>query len=299
MLTKETLTQYLLNNFEGFILNSYFEQYLDLVFGPQELNLAEYTEKHHVIPVACYKLKFACKNRQEALKHANKDILNTTITLSYKNHCKAHYLLYFCTDGQLQQLMATPLDKLLKVIKKSEHDYYIRYLRNKHIKLSLTEDDFNLLQQYKTEVYNSNASNYWTFDEMNILINNYGKLSLTQLQKLLPNRSISAIRDKANKRLCLKIDNKWSPEELNILRKYYKDEGSKITSRLPKRNWHAITTQANILGLHTKNYWTDNELAILLKWYPEERGKVQIRLPKHSINNIYSKVKELRSKGLL
>ena len=70
-------------------------------------------------------------------------------------------------------------------------------------------------------------------------------------------------------------------------------------SRLPKRTWKTITTQANYLGLHTKNYWSDEDIKILIEFYPKEKGKIIKRFKNRTIDNIYSKVKELKQKGLL
>ena len=296
----ETLKHYLLNNFEGFVDNESFIEYLTFIAERQssEVFTLEYYEKHHVIPVSCYKLKYGCKNRQEALKYANADLNNFIVALSYKDHCKAHYLLYFSTEGSLQQLMATPLDKLLKVLKPSDSGY-LRCLRNKQVLLKLTDEDFEQLQNYKNQMYNNKESIYWTKAEEDIIRQNYGKVSLACLQKLLPNRSIDAIRDHATKRLQLRVSKEWTEEELEILYTYYASEGSKITNRLPNRKWRAITTQACLLGIHTKNYWTEEEIQILIEYYPKEAGKVQSKLTTHSITNIYSKVKELKQKGLL
>lgn len=300
MIAKEKIRQYLLTSFEGFVDSSNLTEYLEFIEACQsnKTGLMEYSEKHHIIPVSCYKIRYACKDRYEALRYANSDPFNTLLSLSYKDHCKAHYLLYFCTEGQLQKLMATPLDKLLKVIKPTETGY-IRCLRNKQISLMLTDDDFELLQQYKNQMYNNENSKYWTPYEDAIIKQYYSRGSLKLLHEYLPHRSIEAIRDHATKRLNLHTDYEWTDEELDILHTYYKAEGRNIVNRLPKRNWRAITTQACLLGIHTKNYWTEPEIQILIEFYPKEAGKVQIRLPNHSITNIYSKVKELKQKGLL
>ena len=300
MLAKEKIKQHLLTDFEGFVDNVNLTNYLDFISNcqRQEPSSTVYSEKHHIIPVSCYKLKYACKDRYEALKYANNDPLNLLVALSYKDHCKAHYLLYFCTKDRLQKLMATPLDKLIKVIKPLETGY-IRCLRNKQIPLTLTDEDFEQLQQYKNQMYNNENSIYWTAYEDEIVKQYYGKYSLKQLQKYLPHRSAAAIRDHAIKQLGLHTGYEWTDEELLILQTYYAAEGRRIVDRLPKRKWRAIATQACLLGLHTKNYWTDPELQILIEFYPKEAGKVQVRLPNHSITNIYSKVKELKQKGLL
>ena len=98
------LKQQLLS-FGFFIDNGALDAYVELMStakNASKLDLAEYSEWHHVIPVACYKQKYKCKDRQQALLYADEDSANMKVALLYKDHCKAHYLLYLCTSGRLK-----------------------------------------------------------------------------------------------------------------------------------------------------------------------------------------------------
>ena len=84
--------------------NQYLDRYLALVSFSAIAN--SYTEKHHIIPVAVYKIVNNYKTRAEAEKIANTDKNNALVNLTYRDHCLAHCLLYFCTVGKLRQASA-------------------------------------------------------------------------------------------------------------------------------------------------------------------------------------------------
>ena len=103
-------------SFGFFIDNAALDTYIELMSTAKnnsKLDLLGYSEWHHVIPVACYKQKYKCKNRQQALSYADKDSTNIKVALLYKDHCRAHYLLYLCTKGLLKHANAeTPIPLL-------------------------------------------------------------------------------------------------------------------------------------------------------------------------------------------
>lgn len=84
--------------------NQYLDRYLALVTS--QTIASTYTEKHHIIPVAVYKIINNYKTRAEAVKSANADKNNILVNLTYRDHCLAHCLLYFCTIGKLKQASA-------------------------------------------------------------------------------------------------------------------------------------------------------------------------------------------------
>lgn len=84
--------------------NQYLDKYLLLVTSSATAD--NYTEKHHIIPVAVYKIINNYKTRAEAEKIATADKNNILVSLTYRDHCLAHCLLYFCTIGKLKQASA-------------------------------------------------------------------------------------------------------------------------------------------------------------------------------------------------
>jgi len=85
----------------------------------------------------------------------------------------------------------------------------------------------------------------WTDEEKNILKENYGRLSRSELEKLLPSRTWDAITSYA---LILGLSTsikRWTEKENNILKENYatmpKEDLSKL---LPNRTWDAIQVRA-------------------------------------------------------
>ena len=88
MLNKNELKQKLITT-GYFVDNEYLDRYLDLIYE-HEIDSTRYSEKHHVIPVALYKINNAGCNRRKAEKFANADSDNFEVLLLYKDHCLAH-----------------------------------------------------------------------------------------------------------------------------------------------------------------------------------------------------------------
>lgn len=93
--------------------------------------------------------------------------------------------------------------------------------------------------------------NYWTPEETRILTDNYSKLPLKELQKLLPNREIDRIRYKAHSLGLKKRDHQsWTAGELDFLKENYKKMPVKELQKvLRNRSEGAIRTKAKKLGL--------------------------------------------------
>ena len=80
----------------GCLDNEYLTEYINLI--TTYTLAAGYSEQHHIIPVAYYFKKYGCKSKCEAKrKYADKDPQNGLVQLLYKDHIKAHWLLYNCT----------------------------------------------------------------------------------------------------------------------------------------------------------------------------------------------------------
>ncbi len=68
----------------------------------------------------------------------------------------------------------------------------------------------------------------------------------------------------------LSIAGKWTKEDIELMKKYYVSEGTKISKRLSKPySYGGIVAQAQSLGLiFDKGYWSDEEEQVLIKNYP-------------------------------
>ncbi len=108
---------------------------------------------------------------------------------------------------------------------------------------------------------------FWTEEEKDILINNYGKMSYKEISKLLNNtRTIKSINKMAGK-LGLVTSEKWSKEENDILIQNYSIMNiKKILSLLPNRSIESIKNHARVLKLKSYkplNIYTEEEIAFI------------------------------------
>ena len=88
--------------------------------------------------------------------------------------------------------------------------------------------------------------------------------------------------------------NPWTDEEIDILRKYYPYEGSKVSDRV-NHSPASCRTRAGLLGLHyykTKpegRRWSDDEDEILRTTYPTKGTAVITDLPGKTRNQIIAR----------
>jgi hypothetical protein len=117
----------------------------------------------------------------------------------------------------------------------------------------------------------------WSKKEESILIQNYNGISTKDLLDLLPNRSISAIKNRAyqlNLKRNVKIEHPsiWSDIEILTLKDSWANTSKKeIIDLIPNRTYSAIMTKAGELGLKKNKdittIWSDEELEILIENY--------------------------------
>lgn len=118
---REAICQTLLSTGEFFV-NSYFEQYLDLMCQEDQPTIKSGCQKHHILQRAYF------KEHSLPLDNSKLNLIN----LLYRDHCLAHYLLYHCTKGTLHRANA----------------YALLFLENKGISTkNLTEADCQKLQE--------------------------------------------------------------------------------------------------------------------------------------------------------
>ncbi|RKZ80642.1 MAG: hypothetical protein DRR19_23300 [Candidatus Parabeggiatoa sp. nov. 1] len=144
----------------------------------------------------------------------------------------------------------------------------------------------------------------WSRQEKDILRNN-SQLTLKELQKLLPGRSLDGIAGQKGK---LKLTKKralpnplyWSDEEDAILQHDYPIEGSSCQTRLPNRTTEAIRSRAKLLGLtETVVEWSEEENELLREHSDLPMKALQEFLPRRTPSAIRNRQKRLQAQGEL
>jgi len=173
MLQKQLLKQLLVNTYD-FIDNNYLDEYIKLVTEKQ--TFSNYTEKHHIIPVNWYKLKFNCQSRREAERYAKDDKNNILVELLFKDHCKAHYLLYFCTMNEIKYGNAIAYLQMINVeaTRDTKKDLPI-----------LTAAEYNKLQKDFEQIKNDPDSKFLSDTELQFIKENVQKLGTTKCAEIL------------------------------------------------------------------------------------------------------------------
>lgn len=164
---------------------------------------------------------------------------------------------------------------------------------------------------FKCKIRFSGRSLYslWTPEEDALLAEKYPSMG-KDVQTLLPNRTLTAIRARANKfslrAPMAKTVRAWTMEEDAILRERYASEGGAVQAFLPTRSLSSIYAHAGKLNLsvsskamktvsdkkkeHRNNAWTAEEDSILCKCYPSGGlAAVTCLLKRHSKSAIYSR----------
>lgn len=248
MIIKNVLKQKLLNT-ELFLDNEYLDEYINLVLS-NNITIG-YTEKHHILQRNYFK--------KSGLPLDNSP--DNLITLSYCDHCKAHWLLYFCTTGYLKKANEASIRYIVEM-------YKVLTGKDRN-KFEFNDYDFQLLQSYMTSIVNDENSRYWTEAEVDYLKKNYcGYGTGPKCAKYL-NKPINLVNEKARLLGLSKNCPDWTEAEIEILYKYYPIEGDKVYLRIPLHSKDACRGKAKQLKIRTKNhYWTPDEISILKLNFP-------------------------------
>ena len=248
MVIKNVLKQKLLNT-GLFLDNEYLDEYINLVLS-NNITIG-YTEKHHILQRNYFK--------KSGLPLDNSP--DNLITLSYCDHCKAHWLLYFCTTGYLKKANEASIRYIVEM-------YKVLTGKDRN-KFEFNDSDFQLLQSYMTSVVNDENSRYWTEAEVDYLKKNYcGYGTGSKCAKYL-NKPINLVNEKARLLGLSKNYPDWTEAEIEILYKYYPIEGDKVYLRIPLHSKDACRGKAKQLKIRTKNhYWTPDEISILKLNFP-------------------------------
>lgn len=131
------------------------------------------------------------------------------------------------------------------------------------------------------------------FDLVNNIDNvEYNDRKISENRRYSTSRVLDAIRRRAEKSnqvivadetrdivRCIKEikefeDKHWTDEEIEILKKYYENEGRLIQERLPNRTWNGIMGKAHFFGLKLSieamlcKPWSENNVILLREKYP-------------------------------
>ena len=248
MIIKNVLKQKLLNT-GLFLDNEYLDEYINLVLS-NNITVG-YTEKHHILQRNYFK--------KSGLPVDNSP--DNLITLSYCDHCKAHWLLYFCTTGYLKKANEASIRYIVEM-------YKVLTGKDRN-KFEFNDYDFQLLQSYMTSIVNDENSRYWTEAEVDYLKKNYcGYGTGPKCAKYL-NKPINLVNEKARLLGLSKNCPDWTEAEIEILYKYYPIEGDKVYLRIPLHSKDACRGKAKQLKIRIKNhYWTPDEISILKLNFP-------------------------------
>ncbi len=128
----------------------------------------------------------------------------------------------------------------------------------------------------------------WNEEQIAILVENYPKVQIKELVKLLP-FSKSQIYSKAAWLGLKREDYSWTEEEIQILKENYSVVPMKnLLDLLPNRTLSSIRTKAGKLELNTyKEYWSEEEIKLLKDFYPIATKRELLELlPKRHSNTI-------------
>lgn len=255
----------------NFIDNSYLDDYINLILNA-DLISSGYREYHHLIPVVFYKEKYKLNNCKEARKIANEDTNNILVHLLYKDHCRAHYYLYFCTFGAVKYKNAAAF---IAMIHATRH-------HNGNELPVLSELDYDNLQLCADSIRNDPNSKYFSDGEIKFLMENVKDLGTTRCAEILkrPRTVISKLSASLDlvERSGPKTD--WSDAEKLWLKENVKNYSRKECAEMLGKSEASIHSMEQRLGVSGSRIsavkWTKAEDAWLLANYKkvERQGLV-------------------------
>lgn len=233
----------------------------------------DFTEQHHVIPVSYYKCYYKCGTRRQAEVFASRACKNSVITLSYLDHCRAHWLLYFCTIDQLKYLNDYAVSYIVNVYKKITGEEKPR--------LAFVQEDFELLQKYMNDIKADTASRYYSNYEIEIVKQCHAEGQYGYILRSAKKLGISVKRAFriASKCNLNRPAPDWTSTEISILKQYYPLECDSVYKRFPNRTRAVVRAEAVKLKIKTiSHYWTEDEERILVQNYAQLGPKAVSKL---------------------
>lgn len=207
-----------------FIDNEWLEKYLTLVVDvPVSFS---YTEKHHIIPASCSKLLG---------KRSADDSKSNLVSLTFADHCRAHFYLYHCTQGKLKKAMAVAYVTMTGDWSK--------------LKTELTEEEYTVLAEARAELKNNSGSN-WSTADIEYLKENYSKQTVAELARGL-SKTKKAVGNQIT-RLGLSERN-WTDDQILFLQANWLIMTATELAKQLNKTKSAINHKAYRLNLPTKN----------------------------------------------
>ena len=231
-----------------FVDNSYLDEYLELIQKP--FSFSGYSERHHVIPAVIYSVKYSIEDNCEARKKANADPDNFLVDLLFKDHCRAHWLLYNCTLNEVKACNARA---------------YILMTGKKVVQIEeLSAEEYAEIQLHRDQVMEEDDY-YWTMEEKQLLFKYYAKASFEELINMF-GRSREAIIATANSMgLTRRL---WSAEDEAWLIENYSKCSRKECADMLGKSEASINKKCTTLGLYKPSIaWTEEQNAWLLENY--------------------------------
>ena len=219
-----------------FIDNSYLDDYIKLV---NSTSTVRYTERHHILPRAYFDLLEIATDNSDA----------NLVRLSFADHCKAHWLLYFCTTDKLQYASQTAFVIMVNGLAKRLKDY--------------TEEDFIAIQEMKDQLL-ADSNTFWSAKDDEFLKNNFLSFSDEELANKL-NRTEIAIQARRTYLQLPRVNmTDFTAEEIEYIVANFKVKSSAEIASDLGRSVGSIRQKCHRLGLKKKAAsWSDSELAFL------------------------------------
>lgn len=136
----------------------------------------------------------------------------------------------------------------------------------------------------------------WTEKEDEIIRKYYETEGLACLQRL-PGRTRAALSHRAGAMGLISDRSRkyqpWTPEEDDIIKKYYPAEGIKCISRIPGRTEQGLNQRACFLKVCRQRFWKKEDDDIVRRYYPTEGSSCASRLVGRSNNSVMQRAKKL------
>ena len=300
-----------------FIDNCYLADYLNLVKGN---SVSSYLERHHILPRAYYKMTGIEIDNSEA----------NLVALSFADHCKAHWLLYYCTTKNLQHASQAAFILMINGLSKHIKDYTeadfiaLQEMKNKLLEDSnafwSVEDDNFLKHNFldftddelafklgRTEIAVRARRTYlhlqrfkmmdFTEEEINFIVANFNDMFIEDIAIEL-NRSPNSVRQKCFRLGLRKKAESWSIEELAFLRENASTMSLTDLSTYLDRSKSAIKRQCHIHKIKCKrtDLWTEEELQYLKDNYSTMTNKQLADTLDRSVSAVNHKCQVLKLK---
>ena len=247
-----------------FVDNEYLDEYLSLIERPSSFSVAEYTEKHHVIPRSYYISDYS-KSASSTDISLN-DPHNRLVELTYSDHFYAHWLLYNCTINKLRSSNAAA----------------IIAMSGKSDILDLSKA---MILQICAEI-KRDLEFYWSAEDDSKLSELYLVNTPIDIMANILNRTTGAVRH----RICkLNLsDRSWTTEEEDWLRTNYADLGRDACANRLDRTPSSIEHKVTNLQISTR-LWTDGDTEWLITNYATTPTATCAEFLDRSISSITSK----------